>query len=294
MAVDDKSFMQDAVLAFQNSNTGQGKSDGWVQLDSDQKYIAKYRDIRVKASAQLSRLLGKDAIRFGETDAGSAAHYDESKDQIVVDSAKLKQGAGRTPLTEDNLGTVSLSVVHEAVHAALAYSLVEEEMACRILAGLYGQDLLKGVEIKSLTFGKNLKVTLTSEQAAAVKTAQRQLREKTLVDDVLANPVYSVGLTAELALRMVMTNLWGGVSKRTAVSKGIILKKLAESRTPDVHWILVLLESVRTSPDWKKMMSYAMDQASARTNLKRAFEKSGQAGLQDRYNNLRRLFSPWP
>ncbi len=294
MAVEVKAFIHDAVLAFQNSNTGHGKSDNWVQLEGDQKYIGKYRDIRLKASAQLSRLLAKDAIRFGETAPGSAAHYNESKDEIVVDTAKLERSIDGTPLTERNLATVSLSVVHEAVHAALPYSLVEEEMACRILEGLYGQDLLRGVEITSLAFGRSVKVTLTSDKAAAVKTAIRQMREKSLVDDVLSSPAYSCGLTAELAERMIMTNLWGGINKRTAMSKGIILKKLAESRSPSVHWILVLLESVHTHSDWKTMMKYAMDRDTAKANLKRAFGQFERLGLRDRSGSLRRRFSPWP
>lgn len=294
MAVNVGLYFQDAVTAFKGSETGKGKS---ALPGCDAKAVVQYREITRKALQRIDELLGKDRIRFAQTDEGTAAQHHEGKDELQLSVRGLPKGTDGSVLTEANLPAVSLLVVHEGVHAGLTLSVVEEEMHCRVLHALYAEELRKGVSIDSKAFGKKLTVKLQAKSPGSEQAAKyyRMFRDNTLIDDILASPSYSYDLTAALAERMISSNLWGGIRRRTPVSKGIILGKLVESRERlSLDWIMVLLESVPNIAAWQQMMKYAMPNPTAKTNLKYAFERLN-SHLADRCSALRRRFAkPWP
>ena len=80
-------------------------------IGGDAKGTAQYRDMLRKTLQQLDSLLGRKAIRFEHLEEGVAAEHHEGKNEIHVDSKKLRKGADESPLTEDNLGYVSLLLV---------------------------------------------------------------------------------------------------------------------------------------------------------------------------------------
>lgn len=256
---DDRFY--DAINLFKFSPTGVGaRSPG-----GDPGYQATMSALIRSAIDKLWSYWAKDQIRFssalawdahvvelGMSDSGALLL--NPKLEVTKDPVKFN-----TPGEQALLASVSLTMAHEAVHAASGFARnLTEEVVCRVIEMLYYQDLVQGRVYTSKVAGVQCFAQL---QAMGPKT-QHIVNEHNsqltwfqagqLVDFVLLNsPAYVKMLTPDWILKS--KTWWGGLKNRKPETKGFYLNALAPKAHRLLSYsnaILEILESIATNQEW--------------------------------------------
>jgi hypothetical protein len=168
----------------------------------------------------------------------------------------------------ERLGSLSLLLVHEGVHAAVNFKNLYSELAARILSIHYYREL-SGPGV----FNEANDPPQPGKQWGVIRIApskfpefQEQsdaLRREQLLDYVLSietdtGKTYTAPHYIDAQWVIDKLQLWGGLKNRWATTKGLYIRLLA--KTLDPHYagaILEIMESVERREDWMEAMKEA-------------------------------------
>jgi len=249
----------DAINVFKYSPTGTGgRSPG-----GDPGYQATMSALIRTAIDKLWNYLTRDQIKFNKVlpwDAHSVelGASDESSLWVNPELAPDKVMFS-TPLNQSRLAAISLTMAHEAIHAASGFKMdLTEEVVCRVVEMLYLQDLTQGLRYTSKVAGAACfahLMAIDSKTTFVVSQHTTQLawfQAGQVVDFVLLNSKrYRGMLTPDWILKS--KTWWGGLRNRKPETKGFYLNALAPKAHRTLAYsstILEILESMANNAEW--------------------------------------------
>jgi hypothetical protein len=254
---DDRFY--DAINVFKYSPTGTGgRSPG-----GDPGYQATMSALVRTAIDKLWNYLTRDQIKFNsvlpwDSKSVELGASDESSLWLNPELAPDKVFF-TDPLNQSRLAAVSLTMAHEAIHAASGFKHdLTEEVVCRVVEMLYLQDLTLGLRYTSkvagaVCFAHLLPIDPRTTFVVSQHTTQLAwFQAGQVVDFVLLNSKRYVGmLTPDWILKS--KTWWGGLKNRKPETKGFYLNALAPKAHRTLAYsstILEILESMATNAEW--------------------------------------------
>lgn len=254
---DDRFY--DAINVFKYSPTGTGgRSPG-----GDPGYQATMSGLIRTAIDKLWNYLTRNQIKFNSVLSWDAKSVElgMSDDSSLWLNPELEPDPlmFSTPINQSRLAAISLTMAHEAIHAASGFKRdLTEEVVCRVVEMLYLQDLTLGVRYISKVAGTACFAHLQpidSRTTFVVSQHTTQLawyQAGQVVDFVLLNSKHYVGmLTPNWILKS--KTWWGGLRNRKPETKGFYLNALAPKAQRTLAYsstILEILESMATNAEW--------------------------------------------
>jgi hypothetical protein len=164
---------------------------------------------------------------------------------------------------KERLAALSLVVVHEGTHAAVAFADLYSEIGARMLAIQYYRELSgPGVFNEADDPPRPGKqygiVRISPDRFPEFRAQSDALRKDQLIDYILSNETYAT--SQYITAGWIVDNLqsWRGLKNRWPSTKGLYIRVLAKSFDPRYSpAIVAIMESVERREDWTQMMDNA-------------------------------------
>jgi hypothetical protein len=246
-----------AIQLFQYSFTGQGRY-GLAQLAS--QVTQRLWQLHGQSEIGIVEILDPDdeddTTTLGDWQADRPGH-DLRVNRAYINS--LPEG--------QQLGAVSLILVHEAVHSVLNYRKLNEEVRARRLEVTYYRELSTLGVLDETTDppppgGRTVTVYLQGDTFPGHRRQLRWLEKDQLIDYVVS---YLSTYRRHLRAGWIRDNIhrWrgsasDGIHNRWATTKGHYIRVLADRRRSEyTDLILDIMESISESGHWTEMLRVA-------------------------------------
>ena len=246
----DKSDISDAILLFQSSQTARHAAGGRA----------------ASVIRHLWELFKRKEIGF--FDLGKAEHHgDFLAGRAGFDLQVNPHYIDQLPAKE-RLGSLSLLLVHEGVHAAVNFSDLYSEMAARILSIHYYRELAgPGVFNEADDPPQPGKqwgiIRIIPSNFPGLQAQSDALKRDQLLDYILSiktdkGETYTTPQYIDAQWIIDKLQFWGGLKNRWATTKGLYIRLLAKPLDPRYAGSIVdIMQSVERQQDWTEMMKEA-------------------------------------
>jgi len=282
----DKSDISDAILLFEYSQTARvgGRAPNVIR--------------------NLWGLVKRNKISFHSfppAKSGGVTVGDRLPGQIRVNS----QYVDHLPAKEQ-LGALSLVLVHEGTHETVGFEPLYSELAARILPIYYYRELSGPGVFNEANDPRHpgkqwgtIRITPNTVFGSGYQEESDALKKDQLLDYVLSIKDYTEPRYIDAEWIIDKLQLWGGLKNRWLTTRGLYIRVLAETvkTSFDPNYaaaILDIMESVERRDDWTVMMK----EAGALHTIQLAFEISTSQRFSARIVQLERKWgvrlTEWP